>query len=248
MLTAKQLRFCEEYIVSMNATQAAIRAGYSKKTAGEMGYENLRKPQIRAHIDGKLKQLALTSDETLKSLSDIAKSSLNDYFTINEIIQTTQELISLTDYIKRIERDIKDADDFVRLAGISDPEELAAHAVMQRERRREIIRLQIELKRNPKAKRVVNGEPVKVQVAELDMPRLIQDKAAGKIKTLKHTEYGLNIELYAADGALRDMARYHGLFEKDNSQQRNAETLHLNDNQFDKLLQSAREASTTTSK
>lgn len=45
-LTDKQRRFVEEYLVDLNATQAAIRAGYSKKTAGQIGDENLRKPEI----------------------------------------------------------------------------------------------------------------------------------------------------------------------------------------------------------
>ncbi|MGL4833094.1 MAG: terminase small subunit, partial [Shewanella sp.] len=42
----KQARFVQEYLIDLNATQAAIRAGYSEKTAGEMGYENLNKPHI----------------------------------------------------------------------------------------------------------------------------------------------------------------------------------------------------------
>jgi phage terminase small subunit len=51
-LTAKQQAFCEEYLVDLNATQAAIRAGYSEKTSSEMGYENLSKPQIAEVIAG----------------------------------------------------------------------------------------------------------------------------------------------------------------------------------------------------
>ena len=45
-LTPKQSRFVDEYLIDLNGTKAAIRAGYSKKTASEVGYENLRKPQI----------------------------------------------------------------------------------------------------------------------------------------------------------------------------------------------------------
>jgi hypothetical protein len=45
-LTAKQQRFVEEYCIDLNATQSAIRAGYSEKTAHQIGYENLRKPEI----------------------------------------------------------------------------------------------------------------------------------------------------------------------------------------------------------
>ena len=48
-LTPKQARFCEEYLVDLNATQAAIRAGYSVESAGSIGSENLTKPEIRAH-------------------------------------------------------------------------------------------------------------------------------------------------------------------------------------------------------
>lgn len=49
-LTSKQQRFAEEYLIDLNATQAAIRAGYSAKTAGQVGFENLKKPQIAAAV------------------------------------------------------------------------------------------------------------------------------------------------------------------------------------------------------
>lgn len=50
-LTAKQKRFIEEYLIDLNATQAAIRAGYSPDTAYSIGSENLKKPEIRARVD-----------------------------------------------------------------------------------------------------------------------------------------------------------------------------------------------------
>lgn len=49
-LTDKQERFVEEYLVDLNATQAAIRAGYSQKTAGQIGFDNLKKPEIAEAI------------------------------------------------------------------------------------------------------------------------------------------------------------------------------------------------------
>ena len=49
-LTPKQELFCKEYLIDLNAKQAAIRAGYSPKTAGEQGYENLNKPHLQAYI------------------------------------------------------------------------------------------------------------------------------------------------------------------------------------------------------
>lgn len=50
-LTAKQRRFVDEFSVDLNATRAAIRAGYSEKTAAAIGNENLRKPQIAEAIE-----------------------------------------------------------------------------------------------------------------------------------------------------------------------------------------------------
>jgi len=49
-LTAKQLLFSHEYLIDLNATQAAIRAGYSEKTAYSIGNENLSKPEIAEFI------------------------------------------------------------------------------------------------------------------------------------------------------------------------------------------------------
>jgi len=49
-LTDKQKQFCLEYLIDLNATQAAVRAGYSKKTAHSIGNENLIKPLIQARI------------------------------------------------------------------------------------------------------------------------------------------------------------------------------------------------------
>lgn len=56
-MTEKQKRFCDEYLVDCNATQAANRAGYSKKTAYAIGLNNLKKPEMRVYIDEQLAQL-----------------------------------------------------------------------------------------------------------------------------------------------------------------------------------------------
>lgn len=56
-MTDKQKRFCDEYLINSNITQAAIRAGYSPKTAYSIGEENLKKPEIKAYIDEHLKTI-----------------------------------------------------------------------------------------------------------------------------------------------------------------------------------------------
>lgn len=69
-MTVKQKRFCEEYLVDCNATQAAIRAGYSKKTACAVGSENLRKPEIKDYIDEKLSEM---QDRTIADAAEVMK-------------------------------------------------------------------------------------------------------------------------------------------------------------------------------
>ena len=81
-LTAKQQRFCDEYLIDLNATQAAIRAGYSEKTAAVIANENLRKPYIKEYIDNRLaekeKELIADQDEVLKYLTAVMRGKETD--------------------------------------------------------------------------------------------------------------------------------------------------------------------------
>jgi phage terminase small subunit len=76
-LTAKQESFVREYLIDLNATQAAIRAGYSEATAKEMGYENLTKPHIKGKIDKAINErsekLQISAEYVLSSLKEVAE-------------------------------------------------------------------------------------------------------------------------------------------------------------------------------
>ena len=72
-LTQKQQRFVDEYIISGNATQAAIQAGYSKKTAAVTATENLRKPNIKAAIEKR--------NEEIKSEKTADMTEVMEYLT-----------------------------------------------------------------------------------------------------------------------------------------------------------------------
>lgn len=76
-MTPKQRKFCDEYIKTGNATQSAINAGYSQKTAKSIGAENLTKPDLKKYIDSKLKSISdnaiATAEETLSILTKIVR-------------------------------------------------------------------------------------------------------------------------------------------------------------------------------
>lgn len=81
-MTAKQKRFCDEYLVDLNATQAAIRAGYSKKTANEQGARLLANVSVQEYIknrmDEKECELIASQDEVLETLTRILRREEKD--------------------------------------------------------------------------------------------------------------------------------------------------------------------------
>lgn len=85
-LTAKQQRFVDEYLIDLNATQAAIRAGYSKRTANEIGAENLAKPNIAKAISEaqtkRSERTEITQDMVLERLWGIATANPNDIMQV----------------------------------------------------------------------------------------------------------------------------------------------------------------------
>lgn len=85
-LTEKQKLFCKEYLVDLNATQAAIRAGYKSANAYQIGAENLRKPQIQAYLQEKQQERSrrtdITADFVLKQLAAIASTKITDVVNV----------------------------------------------------------------------------------------------------------------------------------------------------------------------
>jgi phage terminase small subunit len=78
-LTDKQEKFCYEYVLHLNATKAAINAGYSEKTAFIIGSENLRKPYIKERIRYMQDNLAETAQlSALRVLKEHEKIAFND--------------------------------------------------------------------------------------------------------------------------------------------------------------------------
>lgn len=85
-LTAKQQRFCDEYLIDLNATQAAIRAGYSEKTARSIAAENLTKPDIQEYIQKRLAEkedaLIAKQDEVMKYLTSVMRREKTEHVVV----------------------------------------------------------------------------------------------------------------------------------------------------------------------
>lgn len=113
-LTEKQKRFADYYIETGNMTEAAIKAGYSKKTARVIGQENLLKPAIKNYIDEKLKELegkrVASATEVMQLLTSAMRGELDEEVVVVESIgdycseaRVVKKKIGLKDRIKAAE-------------------------------------------------------------------------------------------------------------------------------------------------
>jgi len=91
-LTPKQECFCQEYLIDLNATQAAIRAGYSEHTANEQGARLLAKVSIQARIQGLMAERSertqIKADDVLMEIAKLAYSNMLDYVDIDGALPT----------------------------------------------------------------------------------------------------------------------------------------------------------------
>ena len=116
-LTDKQEMFCKEYLIDLNATQAAIRAGYSKKTANEQGSQNLVKLSIQNRIaelkEQRAKRIEIDSDGVLKELKNWAEGDYTELMllTAKEIKELAPEIRRLITGFKRVTRRIPGTDE-----------------------------------------------------------------------------------------------------------------------------------------
>ena len=89
-LTEKQRRFADYYIETGNCTEAAIKAGYSKRTARVIGQENLLKPAIKKYIDEKLTEMSnkriASANEVMELLTSAARGELEEEVVVVESV------------------------------------------------------------------------------------------------------------------------------------------------------------------
>ena len=99
-MTIKQRAFADAWLETLNASEAARRAGYKEKSAAQMGYENLRKPEIREYIHARLQELRYTADleEAMAFLTKVMRGEVKDQFGLD---------VSVADRLKAAEQLIK---------------------------------------------------------------------------------------------------------------------------------------------
>lgn len=114
-LTPKQEKFCQEYMIDLNATQAAIRAGYSEKTAEEQGSRLLRNVKVQNYIsmlkNKASEKIEVTQQQVLQELKNWAYSDITETISLTpeEIKELPKEIRRLITKYKYVKRDHKNS-------------------------------------------------------------------------------------------------------------------------------------------
>jgi len=110
-LTEKQKKFCEEYLIDLNATKAAVRAGYSKKTANTIAAQNLAKLSVQKYISELQREQSertrITADQVLEELAAIAFSDRTELARVVSRQGETAETKDLPDTVKKAVSGVK---------------------------------------------------------------------------------------------------------------------------------------------
>lgn len=158
-MTAKMIRFCQEYMIDMNATQAAIRAGYSEDSAYSIGSENLSKPEISDYLEVLRKRAAdaadVSKDRIIQELKRVAFFDIRQIYGVDGGLKPIRELdddtaavvVSVKSYEEKtadeedptigIVREVKIADKLKaidtlnKMLGFNAPEEIKADITSQ---------------------------------------------------------------------------------------------------------------------
>lgn len=206
-LTAMQVRFVDEYLIDLNATQAAIRAGYSAHTAAETGYENLRKPHIQGAIaEARAKQQQRTEITADRVLREAWNQVTADARELSELIVVCCRNCWGKGHLRQrtqVERDYayelwveegEDPDDFPEDGGVG-----------------------FEPNREPHPECPECGGHGFPRVVLKDT-RKLSPGAASLYAGVKQTKFGIEVQTHSKDAAMEKLFKHLGLYEKDNQQ------------------------------
>ena len=140
-MNKRQQLFCDEYLIDLNATQAAIRAGYSEKTAYSIGEENLKKPELKEYIDKRIeerqKRTELTQDMVINELKAIAFCNATKFASVKNGIVYINNTDDLEEDTKKAIVGIKEGKNGIEITSagkIQASEMLGKHLGMFKEK------------------------------------------------------------------------------------------------------------------
>lgn len=206
-LTDLQVRFVEEYLVDLNGTQAAIRAGYSEKTARQAAAENLSKPVIQAAIaEARLRQQERTEITADAVLREAWNQVTADARELTEAIVVCCRCCHGAGHRRQRTQAEYDYDLEAWIAEGEDPAEFPEEGGVG-----------FQPNRPPFPDCPFCGGYGHTRTVVKDT-RQLSHRAASLFAGVKQTKYGIEILTHSKDAAMEKLFKHLGLYEKDNQQ------------------------------
>ncbi|WP_161883943.1 terminase small subunit [Deinococcus alpinitundrae] len=204
--------FVVSYVERPNATRAAKLAGYSQKTAYSQGQRLLKDVEVSSAIRLGQEETAMPASEVKSRTSEVARATLEDFFTFDQRQHRPMQLRPVSELLTELFSEIAFEERFVKRAEFLGKKERADHDKAQAARKREALRMELEMEDNPKAKRWAPGPPVIVEVERLDLAKARDLGVLHLLKSLKYTQHGPAIELQSQEHARDQLGKLHGLW------------------------------------
>lgn len=216
-LTDQEEAFAQAYVIHRQKAKAAREAGYSKRTDRIKGHQVYNRPNVRERIRELVKASTISGEDAVKILSDMSEFNMADYMIPTDVYEQPMVKVSLADLINKKKEELRREEEFLKRKQYTEEVHTEQDKLLNIVRN-EILRMEIDLEANPKEIRIVKGEPRLIKKMQLDIDRLVKDKEKGRIKSIKYTKDGIQVEGYDAQLAAVNLAKIHGEFEKDNKQ------------------------------
>lgn len=213
-LNPQRRTFVASYLERPNATRAAKAANYSEKTAYSQGQRLLNIVEVRTALRLGWAEAGMGPEEVRARTEEVARSTLEDFFSFDQQEHRPCTYRPVAELLTELFAEIDLEERFAERADLSG-RELKAHATAQLQRRREAIRMELEMEADPQAVRWVPGPPVLREVPRLDLAKAAGLGVLHLAKKLKPTPNGLALELQDPEQARQLIGRLHGLWAKD---------------------------------
>lgn len=219
-MSPQQLKFAQAYALCLNGTQAALKAGYSKKTARFQASRLLTSVNIQAEIKSLLSHSGLSAEEIAARWDRIATVDLSDFYTKQLVEYRPRIEKKLSAIVEETRREVEFEQELAirSEALITDKKERErfrkGEQRRQLKREQELLRLEMELEYQPDAIRIVTGSAVLRNELRLD---LVKAEALGVLDLVKSITSGRNGDSFTLrdpDAALDNLAKWRGMTSK----------------------------------
>jgi len=210
-LNAQRRKFVRAYLERPNATRAAKKAGYSEKNARTIGSELLTFLDIKLALQLGWKEAGAGPEEVLARTEEVMRSSIEDFYSFDQYVDHPYQWKPLTAIRQELLDEIAFEDEYAQRAQL-DGDEYLEHLSRQGGRQRQVLRLDMELERDPKAQRWVPGPPVIRERERLDLVKARDLGVLHLAKSTKPSKFGMGIELEDRQHARDQIGKVHGLW------------------------------------